>query len=463
MKYEPSVLILAAGEGTRMRSSTPKVLHSIADVPLIEHVIATVNQLDPISIGVVVGHRKDQIIEHVGIRKNLEFIEQKKQLGSGNAVQSSLDWIKKQRKISSQLLILCGDAPFITPETLKALLALHQEGNCAATLLSSQVLDPTGYGRIIRNSKNYVKKIVEEKDATPEEKKIQEINSGVYCFNPEKLLKILPQLKNQNAKGEFYLTDVIEFLHEQGESIKTLLAKPEDTDEALGINSRADLANAEIIMQQKIMRRWMNAGVTFINPMTSFVGKEVQIGKDTEILPGTLLLGKTKIGNGCKIGPHSYIKDSTVGDTVRIRASFIYGTKIGSHCKIGPFTHLRAGTTIANNARIGNFTEIKNSQIGKESKVSHLSYIGDATLEEDINVGAGAITCNFDGKKKHRTFIGSKSFVGSNVNLIAPVKIGKRVLVAAGSTITKDVPDDALAIERNSQTVKEGWTKKKKL
>lgn len=462
MKDAPSVLILAAGSGTRMRSLTPKVLHPLADVPLIEHIIQTVRQLNPNSIGLVVGHGKEKIVEKLGTHKNLEFITQKEQLGSGNAVQSSVSWIKKCGKRSPKLLVLCGDAPLITTETLQSLLTSHAQEKNAATILSSIVSNPTGYGRIVRNSNEHVKKIVEEKDSTLEEKKIREVNSGVYCFDVDKLLESLPQLKNQNAKGEFYLTDIIEFLHDRGYVVEALQSDPEKKDETLGINTRADLAFAEMILQQKIIRKWMEAGVTFINPLTSFVGKDVKIGKESEILPGTMLMGKTEIGEGSKIGPHSYIKDSVVGNNTRIRASFIYGAKIGNNCKIGPFTHLRAGTVISQGARIGNFTEIKNSSIGVGSKVSHLAYIGDATLEEDINVGAGAITCNFDGKKKHRTYIGAKSFVGSNVNLIAPVRIGARALLAAGSTITKDVPDDALAIERSTQTIKEGWTKKKK-
>ncbi|MBI2915369.1 MAG: bifunctional UDP-N-acetylglucosamine diphosphorylase/glucosamine-1-phosphate N-acetyltransferase GlmU [Elusimicrobia bacterium] len=459
-------LILAAGEGTRMRSKTAKVLHPLSGTPLLSHVLEKVTPLNPRTLGVVIGRNGEEVREKFRSQSKIAFLWQKNPLGSGDAVRCCLGWIKKNARKTPTLLILCGDTPLISSETLSALLQRHAEQNNSATILSATVTNAMGYGRIVRDSQKRVRKIVEEKDATPAERKIQEINSGIYCFDARKLTDVLPLLKNENAKKEFYLTDVIEHLYRKGLRVETVQPASKSSqdliEETLGVNDRSDLSRAEKIMQRRIAEHWMKSGVTILNPETTYVDAGVQIGSDSKLFPGTMLLGKTRVGTGCHIGPNSFIEDSEIGNGVTVRASFVYGTQVKDGVQIGPFSHIRKGTVLAKGARIGNFTEIKNSSIGQETKVSHLSYIGDASLGHEINVGAGAITCNFDGKKKHRTVIGSKSFVGSNANLIAPLQIGARAVIAAGSTVTQTVPPDSLAIERAPFVIKPGWTKKKR-
>lgn len=448
-----------------MRSSLPKVLHTLCGVPLIQRVLNTSLSLFPDSIGIVVGHDSEKIKQELKKQKNIQFILQKNQLGSGNAVQSAKNWLHKILKSSSHLLIICGDSPLISKETLLSFSNFHLKQKNSASILSFKTSQPFGYGRIVRDENLKVKKIVEEKDAAEEEKNIHEVNSAIYCFEIKKLLEILPLLKNTNAKKEYYLTDVIEHFYRKGfalDAFQTSSMNDWDSKETMGINTKGDLSAAEEFLQQKIKNYWMGQGVSMLNPSSIYIHEEVSIGKDTLLLPQTMLLGSTKIGESCKIGPSSFIENSKLGSNTVVRASFIYGSTIGHRVEIGPYAHLRTGTVIQDGARIGNFTEIKNSNIGKKTKVSHLSYIGDSTLGEKINVGAGAITCNFDGKNKHKTTIGSQSFVGSNVNLIAPVRVGARSILAAGSTITKDVPSDSLAIERAALSIKEGWAKKRK-
>ena len=459
-KNDFSALILAAGEGTRMKSSTPKVLHKLNEVPILKRVLETVESLKPRSIGIVVGAGSARVRREIGGGSTI-WIEQKARRGSGHAVQTAMPWIRRSLKSSPHLLILCGDTPLLKAETLRELHDFHRAQGNSATVLSALLENPFGYGRIVKGGDGTVRRIVEEKDASAQEKEIREVNSGVYCFQSEKLLEALPELKNENAKGEYYLTDVIEILNRKDRRAGAVTIK-NGSLETVGVNSRADLALAEAEIQKEILKRWMDAGVTVISPAATYIGEEAEIGRDTVLLPGTMLLGKTKIGEGCKIGPNAFIEDSAVGDMVSIRASFIYGSRIEEDVKIGPFAHLRPGTVVKKGARVGNFTEIKQSRIGKDSKVSHLSYIGDTEIGDDVNVGAGVVTCNFDGVKKHKTVIGKKSFVGSNVNLVAPVRIGEGAVIGAGSTITEDVPAHALAIERTQQTVKKGWARRKK-
>lgn len=494
MKHHLSVLILAAGKGTRMKSSLPKLLHTVCEVPIILRVLRTVLQLSPESVGVVIGHRGKEVIKtikekghelspNINPLKKLKFIWQKTAKGSGHAVQVSSHWIKKKlgrenNSHSSSLLILCGDTPLISKETLQSLVFYHLQQKNSLTLYTMNLSQPFGYGRIARDSDGKIKKIVEEQDASKKEREICEVNTGIYCFDAKKLVELLPKLKNNNSKGEYYLTDLIEFFYQNKYNVgslqinsqanRSLKVSRSETPphkvhcEALGINTREDLSMAEELFQRQILKRWMDAGVTILNPSHTYVGEKVQIGRDTVLLPGTMILGKTEIGNGCKIGPNTLIEDSKVGNNSVIRSSFVYGSTIGEEVQVGPFSHLRTGTKVERGARIGNFTEIKNSEIGRETKCSHLSYIGDSTIGDAVNIGAGAITCNFDGKNKHKTKVGSKSFIGSNVNLIAPIQIGMGTIIGAGSTITKNVPQNSLAIERAPQVIKENWIKKKK-
>lgn len=468
-----------------MKSSLPKVLHPVCGVPMIFRVLRTVLKLHPSSVGIVVGHGRNEVIDKIRSemlasrfdgsgKTDLEFIWQKVPKGSGHAVQISSHWIKKNLKAdgknrSSDLLVLCGDTPLISEKTLRNLIQCHSQNRNAATICSVNLSQPFGYGRIVRDASGNIIKIVEEKDADDEERKLNEVNAGIYCFDSGKLLSVLPKLNNKNAKKEFYLTDVVKCFHQMGEAVgsHSIPCKTDglflngSTYETLGINTKADLAVAQELLQKEILKRWMNDGVTISNPTCTYVGEDVQIGPDTLLLPGTMLLGKTKIGHHCTIGPHTTIENSQLGNHVTIRSSFIYGSKIEDLVEVGPFSHLRPGTVIKKGARIGNFTEVKKSRVGEKTKVSHLSYIGDSTLGSEINVGAGMITCNFDGKNKHKTVIGSKTFIGSNVNLVAPVKIGSGTVIGAGSTITRNVPPDSLAIERSAQIVKRGWVKTK--
>lgn len=462
MKHRLSALILAAGAGTRMKSATPKVLHPLSGVPMLERVLRSVRSLSPDRVAVVLGHGREEVVRALAGHASLDFVRQDKPRGSGHAVRSASDWIRKAARVSDRLIVLCGDTPLIRPETLRALAERHRSDRNAATVLSSEQENPFGYGRIVRDASGRVRRIVEEKDATPEERRIREVNSGIYCFDLKRLLEALPKLKNNNAKREFYLTDVIEILSRAHHRVDTVqLGRDAEgrSEETLGINDRSELAKAEEILQFRILERWMKDGVTIQRPATVYIEEGVEIGTDTVLLPGTQLLGKTRIGKGCRIGPSTLIEDSEIGGGVVVRTSYIYKSRIADRAQIGPFTHLRAGAEIGPEARIGNFSEIKNSTVGRDTKVSHLSYIGDATLGDEINIGAGVITCNFDGVKKHRTEIGSRSFVGSNVNLIAPVKVGAGAVVGAGSTINRDVPADALALERGQPIVKPGWAK----
>ena len=439
-----------------MKSKIPKVLHEAAGRPLLEHVLETVKSLKPRNIGVVVGHeaeRVSQFLRSSGIQTS--HFRQRKLLGSGDAVKQAASWIRRQK---GDLLVLCGDTPLLRAETLKDLAYVHRQSGRAATVLSADVADPTHYGRIVRLLDGSLDRIVEEKDANEEIRRIREINTGVYAFSAPALVSALPRLKSENAKGEYYLTDVVQILRENGASVGAHLCP--DAEEALGVNRRRDLAEAEAVLRRRLIERWMDEGVTFIDPAQTYLGSEVKIGSDTVIYPGTHLVGRVTVGEGCRIGPFAYVEDSILGDRVELVASFAKGARVSSGAKIGPFSRLREGAVIGAGAHIGNFSEIKKSRVGRDAKVNHLSYIGDAALGDKVNIGAGTITCNYDGVRKNRTVIGSGSFIGSNVNLVAPVTVGKDVVIGAGSTITHSVPDGALALERSEQLIRKGWTKK---
>jgi bifunctional UDP-N-acetylglucosamine pyrophosphorylase/glucosamine-1-phosphate N-acetyltransferase len=445
-----SVVILAAGEGTRMKSETPKVLHALAGKPLVRWVLAAVDGLKPDRIYMIVGHKSDQLRESLKDTK-VVFVEQKQRLGSGHALNQAAKYLKNYK---GDILVLCADTPLISSAALGSLLKVHRKEKNTATVLSAEVERPFGYGRIVRLPSGQVEGIVEEKDADPLQKAIKEINSGIYCFQSPALWKALSKVTPDNAKKEYYLTDVLAIFNRQ--SLKVNASSLVCPDEILGVNSRAELAIAERLVREKVLRNWMLNGVTIVDPGTTYISPDAVIGNDTIIYPGSWIEGKSVIGSRCIVGPYSFLKESAIGNGVEIRFSYITNARVEDNVKIGPFAHLRPGAVMKTGSRIGNFSEVKNSVIGEGSKVNHLSYIGDATLGRDVNVGAGTITCNYDGIRKNKTVIGDHTFIGSNVNLVAPVNVGSDVLLGAGSTITDDVPSDALAIARARQVIKPG-------
>lgn len=449
---KPNIVVLAAGLGTRMKSRTPKVLHKICEKPILWWVLRTVSYLKPSKTVVVLGYRIDDVRGEILNWKDeigaFKVARQKKQLGSGDALKSAAAFIPKK----GCSIVISGDVPLINANTLRKLLNYHKKSFCSATVLSAEVENPYGYGRIVRDGAGEFIRIAEEKDASDEERRITEVNSGIYCFSNDALWDALKKIRPLNKKKEYYLTDVIEILKKEGRKVAAVSFA--SSDEILGINDRRELAKVEKILRLKINDAHAKNGVTFIDPENTYIGPGVKIGSDTTIYPNVFIKEKTTIGQNCVIGSGCYISNSKIGEKVKIRCSYIYDSKIESGVKIGPFAHLRPGTVVKRNARIGNFTEIKNSFIGEDTKVSHLAYVGDAHLEEDINIGAGAITCNYDGVSKNKTYIGRGSFIGSNVNLIAPIKVGRNVLIGAGSTITKDITDNMLAIERGKQIIK---------
>jgi len=456
-KQKLSVLVLAAGEGTRMKSDIPKVLHTICGRPMLYYVLDAVNDIKPSEVAVVTGHKSDSVEDKIKkYSRNINVLRQKNQKGSGHAVMCAGSWIKRQK---GNVIVVCGDTPLIKSGSLKNIVDKHFREQNAITVLTVKLDNPFGYGRVVRGFDTRVSKSVEEKDATAEEKEIKEINVGTYCFESKVLLGALKKIKPNNAKKEYYLTDVISIACEEGCRVGGLCI--DNVEETLGINRKNELAKAEKVLKNRILCKLMEDGVTVVDPDSTYVDYGVRVGADTELLPGAMLRGSTVIGKKCVIGPYSFIQDTCIGDHVHIRASFLYSSQIDSEVKIGPYAHMRPGTKILRKAKVGNFVELKASKIGKNTKVSHLAYIGDSTLENDVNVGAGAVTCNFDGQNKFKTLVKKGSFIGSNVNLVAPVKIGRKVTVGAGSTISRDVPDGALALERTTQVIKKGWGKNK--
>lgn len=450
-----SAIILAAGKGTRMKSKLPKVLHRAAGKSMVHHVADCSTQAGAENLLTIVGFGAEEVrSEMIEIS---QIVEQKEQLGTGHAVQQCLPFLKEY---TGDIAILCGDTPLLRKETLVSLIEAHQNNpDVAATVLTAVLPDPTGYGRIVRRAGQVVG-IVEQKDATGEQQIIKEINTGIYCFKSEKLAEALGSLTNDNAQGEYYLTDTLSYLVEKGEKVCAVVL--EDPDEAIGVNSRSQLAQVEKILRQRKNEELMAAGVTLVDPSSTFVDIGVEIGPDTIIQPFTWIEGKTKIGENCTIGPNSRLHNVIVGDDVELHFTYAHDCVVGDKVTAGPYVHLRPGTHLKAGVYVGNFMEIKNSTIGEGTKLSHLSYIGDADLGKEINIGCGTITVNYDGQKKYRTVIEDRAFVGCNSNLVAPVTIGKDAYVAAGSTITKDVPPESLGVGRARQTNLEGWTKRKK-
>ncbi|HXS99905.1 MAG TPA: bifunctional UDP-N-acetylglucosamine diphosphorylase/glucosamine-1-phosphate N-acetyltransferase GlmU [Elusimicrobiota bacterium] len=450
-----AALILAAGQGTRMESAIPKVLHHVGGRPMLFYILRIANALKPGAIGVVVGHEADEVkkqtmemAKSVGFNRPIQFIVQKKQLGSGNAVLESLPFLKKFKSA----IVMCGDTPLLTYESIYNLVLTHDQLKGQATLLTARIPNPKGYGRIIRGALGEVQRIVEESVASPKELGINEVNSGAYVFELEALVAGLKEIGAKGPKKEHFLTDVMEVIRGKGGRIHAYATS--NAEEVQGINNRAQLAVAERVLNKRMLERLMISGVTIRDPQSTHVDADVEIGQNSVIYPGTILRGHTKIGRLCRIGPYTHIEDTSIGNECEVRFSYVLNSRLLEKTSVGPFAHIRPDSIIGPRARVGNFTEVKASKIGFGSKVNHLSYIGDAEIAEDVNIGAGTITCNYDGKEKHKTTIAAKAFIGSNVNLIAPVKIGRGAKVAAGSTVTEDVPDDALAIARARQVNK---------
>lgn len=448
-------VVLAAGQGTRMKSKLYKVLHPVAGKPMVQHVTDQLNQLELSQIITVVGFGAETVQEQLG--DSSEYVIQKEQLGTGHAVLQAGDHLSGKKGTT---VVVCGDTPLLTSDTLEALLSHHEQKQAKATVLTAHAEDPHGYGRVLRDERGDVKRIVEQKDASPEEAKVQEINTGTYCFDNEMLFEALSSVSNDNAQGEYYLPDVMEILQKEGESVSAY--QMEDLREALGVNDRVALSRAEAFMRERINENHMRGGVTIIDPSNTYISADAVIGQDVTIEPGTTITGDTVIEDDVVIGPNSTVERSYIGEGSVVKQSFVSDSKVGKRVKIGPFAHIRPESDLGDEVKVGNFVEVKKASFGEGSKVSHLSYIGDADVGSGVNIGCGTITVNYDGKNKFLTTIEDDAFIGCNSNLIAPVTVGKGSYVAAGSTINKDVPKESLSIARARQTNKENYAQKLK-
>lgn len=449
-------IILAGGSGKRMKSDLPKVLHKVCNKEMVNHVIDVMKNSGLNDINVIIGKGADEV-KAATANKNVTYSLQEVQLGTGHAVLCAKDFLKGKK---GNVVIFNGDAPLITEATIKQCFAFHENAGYQATLLTSILENPTGYGRIIRDSKSNVERIIEHKDCDENELKVNEVNAGMYCFDIESLLEGLSKIKNDNAQKEYYLTDMVQILNEAGKKVG---AMPVNFEETLGVNSRVQLAEVEKIMRKRINNKHMENGVTFIDPENTYIGADVEIGRDSIIYPGNVLEGKTVIGERCILYPNSRIADSVINAEVVIQSSVILEGKVGSNTTVGPYAYIRPESVIGSNARIGDFVEIKKSQIGDNTKVSHLTYIGDAEVGSGCNFGCGTVVVNYDGKDKHKTIIGDNAFIGCNTNLVSPVKVEDNTYIAAGSTITDTVPEGSLAVARARQVVKKDWLIKKGL
>jgi bifunctional UDP-N-acetylglucosamine pyrophosphorylase/glucosamine-1-phosphate N-acetyltransferase len=448
-----AVAILAAGRGTRMKSDLPKVCHNLGSVSLVERVLKSCLSVEPSRILVIVGYQSEQVKKSLETHTGLEFVEQTEQLGTGHAAQQLIPYLEG---FTGDLLVLNGDVPLLRPNTIKQLLETHQTHQNSATLLTAQLPDPKGYGRVFCDTQNRLQQIVEDRDCTAAQKQNRRINAGVYCFNWSQLANVLPKLQANNDQKEYYITDAVNYLEQ------VMVVDVEDYQEILGINDRKQLASAYEILQTRVKDAWMRAGVTLINPDSITIDDTVELQPDVIIEAQTHLRGKTKINSGSRIGPGSLIENSQLGQNVTALFSVVSDSVVKDGTRIGPYAHLRGHVEVGESCRIGNFVELKNATLGDRTNVAHLSYLGDAKLGNKVNIGAGTITANYDGVKKHRTEIGDRTKTGSNSVLIAPVTLGEDVNVAAGSVITEDVPDDCLVIARARQVVKQGWRLKPK-
>ena len=458
MANKISAIVLAAGMGTRMKSDLVKVMHPVAGPPMIEWPVAAAFAAGVGRCVLVVGHQQEKVRAHFGGRSEVGFAEQKEQLGTGHAVRCAMPEVDPG---ADTVLILCGDTPLLTGESLTGMLQAHREAGACVTVMTAVLSDPFGYGRIVKDAAGRVTAITEEKDATEEERRIREVNAGVYCIGRLFLEEAVSRLNNDNAQGEYYLTDVVRQAAAKG--LPCLSYQVADELEISGVNDRVQLAEAARVLRGRINRDLMLSGVTMIDPQAVYIDRGVRIGRDSVVHPGAVIKGETVIGERCEIGGGTLIRNSTLADGVVVKAgSVLEESQVGPEAAIGPMAHLRPGTELSAHVKIGNFVETKKAFMGEGSKASHLTYLGDATIGRDVNIGCGTITCNYDGVKKHKTVIEDGVFVGSDVQLVAPVTVGRNSLIAAGTTVTKDIPPDSLAIARSPQVNKEGWTLRKK-
>lgn len=444
-------LILAAGKGTRMKSDMPKVIHKVNGIPMITKIIDTLSGLNPEENILILGHKKEEVLKVVG--ENCDYVLQTEQLGTGHAVIQTKE---KLEGYDGDVMILCGDTPLLRESTLKSLYEYHKESGAVTTILTSIYENPFGYGRIVKED-GLVKAIVEEKEASEEIKKIKEVNAGVYCFNSKELFKALDKIDNNNEKGEYYLTDVIGIQVSENKKVQSFIL--EDKMEILGVNSKVELTQAGKVLRDRKNRELMEEGVILIDPETTYVEESVKVGRDTVLYPGVVLQGKTVIGENCEIIGNSRIIDSVLGNNIRVESSVIEESILEDGVTMGPFAHIRPKSLLKEKVHIGNFVEVKKSTLEKGVKAGHLTYLGDAQVGENTNIGAGTITCNYDGVNKFKTVIGKDAFIGSDSMLVAPVNIGEKALIGAGSVITKDVPSNSLAVSRSKQIIKTDWRK----
>ena len=444
-------LILAAGKGTRMKSDMPKVIHKVNGIPMITKIIDTLSGLNPEENILILGHKKEEVLKVVG--ENCDYVLQTEQLGTGHAVIQAKE---KLKGYDGDVMILCGDTPLLRESTLKSLYEYHKESGAVTTILTSIYENPFGYGRIVKED-GLVKAIVEEKEASEEIKKIKEVNAGVYCFNSKELFKALDKIDNNNEKGEYYLTDVIGIQVSENKKVQSFIL--EDKMEILGVNSKVELAQAGKVLRDRKNRELMEEGVILIDPETTYVEESVKVGRDTVLYPGVVLQGKTVIGENCEIIGNSRIIDSVLGNNIRVESSVIEESILEDGVTMGPFAHIRPKSLLKEKVHIGNFVEVKKSTLEKGVKAGHLTYLGDAQVGENTNIGAGTITCNYDGVNKSKTVIGKDAFIGSDSMLVAPVNIGEKALIGAGSVITKGVPSNSLAVSRSKQIIKTDWRK----
>ncbi len=456
-----AALTLAAGKSSRMKSKTPKTLHPVCGRPLLFHIMDALRASGVTRNIVVVGHQAEAVqaaLDNEFGAGETEYVLQTEQKGTGHAVQMAQPLLAG---FAGTVLVAPGDAPLLSPEILQMLIADHQNANRAATLLTAVLpTDAGSYGRVVRDETGGVSAIVEARDASPEQRAIREINTSVYAFDGPALFRALAELKPDNAQGELYLTDVIGLLRRAGLTVGALVSP--DADVVLGVNTRVDLADLNERMRKRLLHNLMLSGVTVVDPASTFVEAGVRVGQDTTLLPGTHLAGRTTVGEDCVIGPNTHVTHSTIGDRVRVRSSVVDNAVVGDDCKVGPFAHLRPGAHLHAGVKIGNFVEIKNATLHEGVAAGHLTYLGDATVGAWSNIGAGTITCNYDGYEKHQTTIGAAAFIGSNTILVAPVQVGDGAATGAGSVITKPVPADALAIARAHQIGKDGWAARRR-
>jgi bifunctional UDP-N-acetylglucosamine pyrophosphorylase/glucosamine-1-phosphate N-acetyltransferase len=459
MTKNVEVIILAAGLGTRMKSAKIKILHHAAGRPIIDYVLDLAAEIcDELPV-MVIGHQREAVQKQIGDRAR--YAVQEQQLGTGHAVMQAMSLLGRDGVAGKRMLILSGDVPLTRPETLRRLIAEHEQSNNALTLLTMKLDDPAMYGRVVRDKNDAVMRIVEAKDASDDEKKIAEVNAGIYVFDGERLFENLSNLSTDNAQGEYYLTDLLGMLRNAGHRVGAVIV--DDPIEAHGVNSRSDLATVESAIQRRVVAKLMRDGVTFRNPDTVVIDSTVSIGADTVVYPFVTLEGTTKIGKDCVVEPGVHLMNVTVGDEVYLKTGTVAEDAIiEDEASVGPYAHLRPGSQLGRHVKIGNFVETKKAVFGEGAKASHLSYIGDAEVGANVNIGAGTITCNYDGVRKHKTVIEDGAFIGSDSQLVAPVRIGRGAYVGAGSTITKDVPAEALALSRTPQKTIEGWAERKK-